>query len=99
MCRPLSRLHGLSAAEDFFAVLGIAFEPKVLDVHRLHILKRFNELLDPRSLNGVGEDAAMERARVALSTAYMEYEAGIGPKTFKVFREAHAGFVPLSALG
>lgn len=99
MCRPLARLAGLSAAEDFFAVLGIGFDPKVLDVHRLHILKRFNQLLDPPSLAGLSEDEATVRARDALEEAYREYESGNGPKTFKVFKDAHAGFVPLSSLG
>jgi hypothetical protein len=38
---PLAGLAGLSEAEEFFGALGVAFEPRVLDAHRLHIMKGF----------------------------------------------------------
>lgn len=96
MCSTLDRLARLSSAEQFFTTLGIEFDPHVLNVHRLHILKRFNEHLRPDSLTGM-EDAAIEQAcRSALEKAYGEFATGSGPRTFKVFQQAQTGFVALS---
>jgi len=35
----------MEAAEDLFALLGEIYQPSVLRVHRLHILKRFGEAM------------------------------------------------------
>lgn len=96
MCSTLDRLARLSSAEQFFAALGIAFDPHVLNVHRLHILKRFNEHLRPESLTGMEDDAIEQACRNALEKAYGEFSTGPGPRTFKVFQQAHTGFVALS---
>jgi nitrogenase-stabilizing/protective protein len=103
-CKPaagsfLEALSKLSAAEQFFAALDVAFDPHVVNVSRLHILKRFNALLDMESLRGLDDGAARVACRHALETAYGEFAAGQGQKTFKVFQAAKTGFVPLSALG
>jgi len=34
-------LAHVDCAEDLFARLGVAFDPRVLAVHRLHVLRRF----------------------------------------------------------
>jgi len=39
--RTLEQLAHLSHAEDFFRFFGLEYDPKVLTVHRLHVLKRF----------------------------------------------------------
>jgi len=96
--RLLDSLSKLSAAEQFFEALEVAFDQQVVNVSRLHILKRFNRLLDMESLRGLDEGAARTACRHALETAYAEFADGKGEKTFKVFQEAKQGFVPLSAL-
>ncbi|CAA7620985.1 Nitrogenase-stabilizing/protective protein NifW [Candidatus Terasakiella magnetica] len=88
----LDTLATLSCAEQFFEVLAVPFDPKVVDVSRLHILKRFRELL--RRHGGASE----ETCRAVLAEAYAEFAQGRGAKTFKVFTDAMPGFVPLSAL-
>lgn len=103
-CKPvegslLASLEKLSAAEQFFEALDLAFDQQVVNVNRLHILKRFNALLDMESLRGLDDGAARVACRHALEKAYGEFAAGQGQKTFKVFQEAKTGFVPLSALG
>ena len=45
MTDTLQALSTLSAAEEFFAFFSIPFEPAVVHVNRLHILKRFNQYL------------------------------------------------------
>jgi nitrogenase-stabilizing/protective protein len=37
----LPELAGLESAEDFFAALGVPFDPLVLAVSRLHVMRRF----------------------------------------------------------
>jgi len=39
--RTLEQLAHLSRAEDFFQFFGLEYDPRVLAVHRLHVLKRF----------------------------------------------------------
>ena len=45
MANTLETLATLSAAEEFFEHLGVAYDPAVIHVNRLHILKRFNQYL------------------------------------------------------
>lgn len=102
-CKPtagsfLDTLSKLSAAEQFFQALDVAFDQQVVNVSRLHILKRFNALLDMESLRDLEDGAARVACRHALEQAYGEFAAGQGAKTFKVFQESKTGFVPLSAL-
>jgi nitrogenase-stabilizing/protective protein len=95
----LDTLAGLSTAEQFFDTLNLPYDSKVLDVSRLHILKRFHDRLDMPSVRNMGEAEAKAACRVALEQAYQDFTQGAGPKTFKVFRQDGApGFVPLSAL-
>lgn len=106
-CKPqpgsfLDNLNSLSAAEDFFTALDLPFDQKVVSVNRLHILKRFHDLLDVTALVELDDMAQKSACRVALEMAYAPFADGSGgPKTFKVFQEQKAkmGFVPLSALG
>ena len=86
-------LAGLSSAEQFFETLGVPFDPRVVNVSRLHILKRFRALM-----GGLGPDPAEGDCRAALAAAYGEFAEGRGTKTFKVFTAAMPGFVPLDAL-
>jgi nitrogenase-stabilizing/protective protein len=103
-CKPatgsfLDSLARLSDAEQFFEALDVAFDPQVVNVSRLHILKRFNALLDMEALRDLEDGAVRIACRHALQKAYDEFAAGQGQKTFKVFQDSKTGFVPLSALG
>ena len=45
MSNLMAKLASLSQAEEFFEVLDVPYERAVLNVNRLHILKRFNQYL------------------------------------------------------
>ncbi len=94
----LATLAGLSSAEQFFDLLELSYDVRVLNVSRLHILKRFRDRLDLAELEGMADGEAKATCRAALAAAYAEFAAGQGAKTFKVFRQAEPGFVPLSDL-
>jgi len=101
----LEQLRHLSSAEEFFEVLDVAYDPAVLNVARLHILRRMGQSLADGALDGLAEAAARERCRAHLARAYTNFVASrpIDQRVFKVLQDAVAprrkgGFVPLSAL-
>ena len=51
----LSDLEKLHAAEDFFSYLKVDFDPALLRVARLHILKRMGTYLAEKDFSGPNE--------------------------------------------
>jgi nitrogenase-stabilizing/protective protein len=107
----LEDLQGLSSAEEFFDFLGVPYEPAVVHVARLHIMRRMGEYLrnseDDGSLGLARDDAQFLLCREHLAHAYADFVASspIAERIFKVHRdaiaprpEANRPFVPLSAL-
>ncbi|MDX2103768.1 MAG: nitrogenase-stabilizing/protective protein NifW [Alphaproteobacteria bacterium] len=100
MTAVVARLQGLSAAEDFFLALGVPFEQAHLNVHRLHILKRYHDYL--RRAAQPSDEAALEALhRDCLIQAYRDFVTSNArtEKVFKVFRDqAGQAFVGLDAI-
>jgi nitrogenase-stabilizing/protective protein len=107
----LSDLEKLHAAEDFFQYLKVDYDPAVLRVSRLHILKRMGKYLAEKDFAGVGEPEIYESARETLSHAYADFVASrpIDERVFKVLQERDPSkpkaeqegpkaFVPLDSL-
>jgi nitrogenase-stabilizing/protective protein len=101
----LEQLGRISAAEEFFALLDVPYDPKVLDVARLHILRRMRDHLAKAGADALPEVEARAAVRAALSYAYADFVASapLEQRIFKVLQEAvrppsRAGFVPLSAV-
>jgi nitrogenase-stabilizing/protective protein len=100
----LDELKKLSAAEDFFKCLGVSYDPAVLNVARLHILKRMGQYLRRETHEGLDDQTARARCRAYLEQAYADFIAStpIEQRVFKVLQDAvrPAGetFVPLSSL-
>ncbi|ACI51335.1 nitrogen fixation protein NifW [Gluconacetobacter diazotrophicus PA1 5] len=98
----LDELRGLSAAEDFFRTLGVKYDAEVLNVARLHILRRMGTYLSQAELEP-DEDAARAQCRAQLQRAYDDFTRStpIAERVFKVHRDAvrpSGGFVSLSEL-
>ena len=102
-------LKRLSSAEEFFDYLGVAYEPPVVNVARLHILKRLAGLLSANAaeLEKQSDDEVRERFKSFLEQAYEELtqEGPMQQRLFKVHKDAVAeekrpqpAFVPLSAI-
>ncbi|WP_298427503.1 nitrogenase stabilizing/protective protein NifW [Rhodoblastus sp.] len=107
----LQDLGKLSSAEDFFNYLEIPFEPSVVHVSRLHILRRMGQYLKGSEVDGAfdGLDDSEIKAmcRAHLEQAYQDFIASspIQERLFKVHKEAVApkpepasNFVPLTSL-
>jgi nitrogenase-stabilizing/protective protein len=98
----LAALKQLSAAEEFFATLDVAYDPHVLAVARLHILRRMGEYLRSAELDGQPEAAQLVLCRAQLQRAYDDFvdSSPLEQRVFKVLQEAvaprHTGFVALA---
>ncbi|WP_338333175.1 nitrogenase stabilizing/protective protein NifW [Acetobacter sp. LMG 32666] len=87
----LQELRRLSAAEEFFEQLGVPYDPTVLNVARLHILRRMRSYLDEQGLEGELDEAMVrEQCRMLLSRAYQDFVVStpIAERSFKVHRDA-----------
>jgi nitrogenase-stabilizing/protective protein len=107
----LQDLGQLSSAEDFFNYLGLPFEPSVVHVSRLHILRRMGQYLKGSEIDGAFEGLSEEQiktlCREHLDQAYQDFVAStpIQERLFKVHKEAiepkpepASNFVPLDSL-
>ena len=86
-------LSRLSSAEEFFRFLEVDFDPAVLNVARLHILKRMGESI--ASLATLDEASARALCRRSLQAAHDEFavRSPLQQRLFKVHRRAR--LVPL----
>ena len=80
-------LDELDSAEEFLDYFGIAYEPAVVHVNRLHILQRFHDYI--AGIEVMPEDEGERRALYAglLSSAYADFvkSDALTEKVFKVF--------------
>ena len=111
MSKVLTDLEKLHSAEDFFSYLKIDYDPEVLRVCRLHILKRMGKYLEAKDFSGASEDLIFASAQETLARAYQDFISSrpIDQRVFKVLqerdpdrlgepKEAAKPFVPLDSL-
>ena len=86
----ITRLKALSSAEDFLRFFGVPFAEPVVQVNRLHILKRFFQYLQKsQGLAGLDEVEMYRRYRALLTQAYGDFvrSTPAQEKVFKVFQD------------
>ena len=87
-----TQYRNLVDAEDYFRFFDVYYDPHVVSVNRLHILRKFGELCAaierewPEGLDGELKRKALRRA---LASAYETFltRTAQQEKLFKVFRE------------
>jgi nitrogenase-stabilizing/protective protein len=104
----LAKLKALSSAEEFFTLLDVSYDPKVVNVARLHILKKMGQYLASEELDGVVNEVVAARCKAVLERAYEDFvnSSPLDHRVFKVLKEAvepkesekPANFVPFDAL-
>lgn len=101
----LDKLKALSSAEDIFALLGVGYDSKVMNVARLHILKRMGEYLACEDLADIPDSVVTARCKAVLERAYEDFVTSppLQHRVFKVLKSAvapskPANFVPFDAL-
>lgn len=100
MTELLRRLEQFSAAEEFLTFFRIPCEPAVVQVHRLHILKRFSQYLARADLEALDEAAQWQTLRALMIRAYEDFvhSTAAREKVFKVFQDADGQRVSLDSL-
>jgi nitrogenase-stabilizing/protective protein len=92
----LDQLNDLSSAEDFFAFLAVPFEPDIVRVARLHIMRRMGQYIKGSQLDGVfatlDDDQVRALCREHLEQAYQDFvdSSPLKERLFKVHQEAVA---------
>lgn len=81
----LSAVKAAGSAEEIFALLGVAYDPKRLNVARLHILKRMSAHLAEADLDTLPPDVVQSRLQDALARAYADF-ASASPLELRVFK-------------
>ena len=71
----LDDLRKLSSAEDFFETLGVEFDPGVVRVARLHVLKRMGQYIAGAWLDGLPEEQVVAACKSHLNKAYDDFVA------------------------
>jgi nitrogenase-stabilizing/protective protein len=88
----LEQLNRASSAEDFFALLGVDYDPKHVNVVRLHILRRMGQYLASEDFTGLPDEVVAERCKAVLERAYADFLASspLDQRVFKVLKDAVA---------
>ena len=100
----LGKLQAASSAEDFFTMLDVAYDAKVVNVARLHILKRMGQYLTREDFAGLPDTIVAAHCKAMLERAYADFVASspLDERVFKVLKDAVAPkpthFVPLDLL-
>lgn len=86
----LDQLNKTSSAEDFFKILDVDYDERVVNVARLHILRRMGQYLVSEDFTGLGEAEAKDRCGRFLAQAYADFVASspIEERVFKVLKDA-----------
>lgn len=85
-----TRLKALSSANEFLEFFGIPYDERVVNVNRLHILKRFYQYLHQADgLGELDEVGLFSRYRELLARAYQDFvhSNAATEKVFKVFQD------------
>ena len=92
-------LADLVSAEDFLDYFGVAYDARVVQVNRLHILQRFHDYLGQ---GAAARPPTQAEYRASLARAYSDFvhSDAITEKVFKVLQRASGiATVPLFAIG
>lgn len=96
-------LSALSSAEEILDYFAVPYDRAVVNVSRLHILKRFHQYLGQQGgLEALPVASAYATCRELLARAYTDFleSSGIEQKVFKVFQtQAGEQRVSISQIG
>lgn len=93
----LAQFHQLKDAEEYFQFFGLSYDPKVVNVNRLHILRKFSQLV--QNIDKVQSEAELLAAySQQLRNAYTLFltSSSVEQKLFKVFQDKPKNVVMVS---
>lgn len=85
----IEKLKSLHSAEEFFDLLQVEYQPEVLQVLRLHILRRMGQYLVSAEFDGMSEEEIFKSAQTMLAQAYADFIKSnpMAERVFKVLKE------------
>ena len=86
----IQQMSNFSAAEEFLNFLDVPYDQAVVNVNRLHILKRFNQYMrQAPDMTGMDLDAQRAVCHEMLAKAYEDFvhSTAAQEKVFKVFQD------------
>jgi len=86
----MNALSKLSSAEEFLDFLEVEYDQHVVNVNRLHILKRFNQYIARHAFKGGSDAETKVEYKALLEQAYGDFvkSDAVTEKVFKVFQDA-----------
>ncbi|MEO0536299.1 MAG: nitrogenase-stabilizing/protective protein NifW [Cyanobacteria bacterium P01_A01_bin.123] len=93
----LVQFNQLKDAEEYFEFFNLPYDPQIVNVNRLHILRKFSQLVQAEDKTQ-SEAQLLSTYRQALQTAYDLFlsSSGVEQKLFKVFKDKPKNVVLLS---
>lgn len=93
----LTQFNQLRDAEDYFQFFDLEYDPQVVNINRLHILRKFSQLVKDQDKSRPDEQR-LNAYRQALQTAYDLFltSSSVEQKLFKVFQDRPTNVVMVS---
>ena len=102
MTQSLTEFRKLADAEQYFQFFQLPYEQQLVNVNRLHILKKFSQLMTEIDANfpNDSDEEKLAKYKDALIDSYNLFitSSGVEQKLFKVFKEKPKNVVLLSEL-
>ncbi|MGK7913907.1 MAG: nitrogenase-stabilizing/protective protein NifW [Synechococcus sp.] len=96
----LDRFNELVDAEEYFEFFDMPYDPQVLNVNRLHILRKFSQLVQSADrVFSEGEQLGIYRKALQMAYDLFLTSSGVEQKLFKVFRDKPQNVVMVSDIG
>ncbi|HKB60546.1 MAG TPA: nitrogenase-stabilizing/protective protein NifW [Gallionellaceae bacterium] len=86
----INTMAKFSSAEEFLNFFEVAYDQRVVNINRLHILKRFQQYIARHTFEGGNDEALKAEYRTLLERSYGDFAKSNAAteKVFKVFQEA-----------
>lgn len=98
----LAQFNQITDAEAYFEFFGLDYDPQVVNINRLHILRKFSQLIADADQSSAeqSEEQRLQTYRQALQTAYSVFttSSSVEQKLFKVFQDRPKNVVMLSEI-
>ncbi|MEA5448089.1 nitrogenase-stabilizing/protective protein NifW [Leptolyngbya sp. CCNP1308] len=95
----LEQFNQITDAEAYFEFFGLDYDPQIVNVNRLHILRKFSQLMADEDQTQ-SEEHLLQSYRQALQVAYSVFTTSnsVEQKLFKVFQDRPKNIVMLSEI-
>jgi nitrogenase-stabilizing/protective protein len=103
MTRTLAEFNQIVDAEQYFEFFNLPYDPQIVNINRLHILRKFSEYMQNINAASTASSEAdrLEEYQAALEEAYSVFltSNSLEQKLFKVFQNKPKNVVLLSEIG